>query len=54
MVADHLEPSIKEYSNEQIDLVVAMIIYEQSLRDASYQDILIRFTEEYMEKGRVY
>ena len=54
MVADSLEPSIKDYSKEQIDLVVAMIIYEQSLRDASYQDILIRFTEEYMEKGRVY
>lgn len=53
-VVDSFVPSIKNYSKQQIDLAVALIIYEQSMRDASYKDILIRFTEVYIEKGGVY
>ena len=53
-LVDKLSPSIKEYSKQQIDLVMALLVYEQSLRDASYNDILCRFTEIYKTKGGVY
>jgi len=53
-VVDNLNPSIKEYSSKQIDLALALIIYEQSMRDSSYNDVLCRFTEIYMNEGRVY
>ena len=53
-LVDKLSPSIKEYSKQQIDLVMALLVYEQSLRDASYNDILCRFTEVYKTKGGVY
>lgn len=53
-VADNLKPSIKEYSNEQIDLLMALLIYEQSIRDASYKNILSSFTEIYKKEGGVF
>lgn len=53
-VADNLSPKISEYSRKQIDLVMALLVYEQSLRDASYNDIFCRFTEIYKMKGGVY
>ncbi|MGN0295064.1 MAG: ATP-binding protein [Lachnospiraceae bacterium] len=53
-VAEKLSPSVCRYSQRQIDLVMALIIYEQSVRDASYNDILCRFTEVYQTRGGVY
>lgn len=53
-VADKLSPRINEYSKKQIDLVMALLVYEQSLRDSSYNDIFCRFTEIYKTKGEVY
>jgi len=53
-VADKLSPGIHEYSRRQIDLVMALLVYEQSVRDASYNDIFCRFTEIYKMKGGVY
>lgn len=53
-VADKLSPRINEYSRRQIDLVMALLLYEQSLRDSSYNDIFCRFTETYKTKGDVY
>lgn len=53
-VADNLKPTLGNYSKRQIDLVMALIIYEQSIRDASYNDILCRFTELYKSEGGVY
>lgn len=53
-VVDSLQPSVMEYTKDQINLAVALIIYEKATRDASYNDILTRFTEVYMEKGWVY
>ncbi len=53
-VADKLSPEIHEYSRRQIDLVMALLVYEQSVRDASYNDIFCRFTEIYKMKGGVY
>ncbi len=53
-VADKLSPKINDYSRRQIDLVMALLIYEQSVRDASYNDIFGKFTEIYKTKGEVY
>lgn len=53
-VADNLRPSINNYTKRQIDLVMALLIYEQSIRDASYNDILCSFTELYKTKGGVF
>lgn len=53
-VVDNLNPSIKEYSRKQIDLALALILHEQVLRDAAYNDLLIRFVEIYKTKGGVF
>lgn len=52
-VVDRLEPSIKQYSNNQIDLALALILYEQTERDSQYSNIFCRFTEVYQERGGV-
>ena len=53
-VAENLSPSLKCYSKRQIDLVMALLIYEQSVRDATYNELLCRFTELYRLEGSVY
>ena len=53
-VVEGLRPSIKDYSKKQIDLVLALILYEQSIRDAAYNDIFCRFTEIYKTEGGVF
>ena len=53
-VAEKLSPDIRAYSNRQIDLVIALLVYEQSIRDASYNDLFCRFTEVYKSKGGVF
>lgn len=53
-VVDGLNPSVKEYTNHQIDLVLALILYEQSTRDPEYDGIFSRFTEVYQDEGGVY
>jgi hypothetical protein len=50
-LVENLNPSIHKYSKEQIDLAVALILYEQSERDSSYNELLCRFTEVYKDKG---
>lgn len=53
-VVDGLNPSVKDYSKRQIDLVLALILYEQASRDAEYDAIFSRFTEIYQNEGGVY
>ena len=53
-VVNALNPSIRGYSNKQINLALALLLYEQSIRDASYNDLFCRFTEVYRAEGRVY
>lgn len=53
-VADNLNSDLSKYTAKQIDLVMALLIYEQSIRDESYNDILCRFTEVYKMEGGVY
>lgn len=53
-VVDGLTPSITGYSDKQIDLVLALILYEKSLQDSEYNDIFCRFTEIYKSEGGVF
>lgn len=53
-VVEKLQPDIQNYSNMQINLVLALIIEEQTRRDSSYENISKSFTEVYKEKGGVY
>ena len=53
-VVDGLNPSVKDYSKRQIDLVLALVLYEQSVRDTAYNDIFCRFTEIYKAEGGVF
>lgn len=53
-VIDKLNPSIRDYSTKQIDLLMALILQEQMIRDASYRDIFICFTEVHRSGGRIF
>lgn len=53
-VAERLSPDIKGYSKRQIDLVMALLIYELSLRNTEYHDLFCCFTEAYKNKGGVF
>lgn len=53
-VVDGLNPSIKDYSKKQIDLALALILHEQVIRDAAYNDLFVRFTEIYKAEGGVF
>ena len=53
-VLDGLQPSIKGYSRKQINIALALLIYEQTMRDSSYNDLFCRFTEVYQTEGGVY
>lgn len=52
-VVNELNPSVRGYSDQQIDLVVALILYEQTTRDGTYNNIFVRFTEIYRNEGGV-
>ena len=52
-VVSALQPSINNYSNDAINRIMALIIYEHARRNIKYKPQLIRFTEEYMMKGKV-
>ncbi len=53
-VVDELAPSIKEYSRKQIDLVLALLLYEQTIRETTYNDLFGKFTEIYRNEGGVF
>ncbi len=53
-VVNLLNPSIREYSQHEINLVLALIVYEQLKRDMTYKDLFCRFSEVYNSKGGVF
>lgn len=53
-VVDALKPSVKLYSNRQINIALGLLLYEQTLRNPTYSDLYCRFTEAYKDAGRVY
>lgn len=52
-VVEGFRPSIKEYKSEQINLILSLIIDEQSRRDTDYENIFKSFIEIYKNKGSV-
>ncbi len=53
-VVEELNPSVRGYSNQQINLLLALIINEKAIRDVKYQDIFNRFTEVFIKESRVF
>lgn len=53
-VVDALKPSVKLYSNRQINLALGLLLYEQAIRNPAYSDLYCRFTEVYKDEGRVF
>ncbi|MEH7009217.1 DUF87 domain-containing protein [Neobacillus niacini] len=53
-VAVRMNPSLSGYSKRQIDLVLALIVQEQALRDVTYNELLCRFAETYKANGGVF
>jgi len=53
-VLDKLTPSINNYSKKQIDLTIALILYEQTRRDSAYNDLYCSYTELYKKGGGVF
>lgn len=53
-VVSRLNPSVKGYSREQINLIIALVLYEKSERDHSYDDLFCRFTEVYKKGEEVH
>lgn len=47
-----LSPKLNTYDGKQAEIILSMIIYEKTLRDTSYNDILCSFTE-LVKRGEV-
>ena len=53
-IVEQLQPSIKDYSKKQIDIVMSLVLYEQAVRDNRFVDLFCRFSEILEENGGVY
>lgn len=53
-VVEKLNPSVKDYSKKQKDLMVMLILQEQMIRDLSYKPVLNSFLEIYKKGGGVF
>lgn len=53
-VITELKPSISNFSKKQIDLTMALILHEKTIRDPSYRNIYHAFTEVYKNGGGVF
>ena len=53
-VLAELKPSISDFTKRQIDLTMALIIQEKSIRDPSYKNIFDSYTEAYRNGGGVF
>lgn len=51
-VMETLEPSIQEYSRNQINLVLSLIVHEKAVREIRYQELCQRFVEVYKDKAK--
>lgn len=53
-VVDGLNPSVKKYSHQQMDLLVALLLNAKIEQDSEYDNLLCKFTEMYEKRGRVF
>ena len=53
-VIEKLEPSVKKYTKKQIDMTMALILHEKTIRDVNYRKIYFSFTQAYKNGGGVF
>ena len=53
-VVEELNPSVKGYSNQKVNLLLSLLINEKAIRDVEYQDLFNRFTEIFIKERRVF
>ncbi|MCD7740786.1 MAG: DUF87 domain-containing protein [Ruminococcus sp.] len=53
-VVENLNPSLQNYSHKQIDMAMALILYEKSSRNPEYNNVFGKFTEIYKAEGGVF
>ncbi len=53
-VVEELNPSVKGYSNQQVNLLLSLLINEKAIRDIEYRDLFNRFTEIFIKERRVF
>ncbi len=53
-VVEKLEPSVKKYTKKQIDMAMALILHEKTIRDVNYREIYFSFTQAYKNGGGVF
>lgn len=53
-VVDQLQPSVKDYSQKQLNLTIMLILHEQMVRDCLYKNRLNIFIEEYRRGGGLF
>ena len=54
MLKEKLSPSIKNYSTQQVNLTIMLILQEKMLRDLSYKPVLNAFMNIYQKEGDVF
>ena len=54
IVKKSLKPSIINYNKEQVNLLLALIIYEKNIRDENYNNLFFKFQEIYNKKGGIF
>ena len=52
-VIEKLNPTVKGYSERQINLLLALLLNEQVLRDSEYGDLFCKYTEVYKKERRI-
>lgn len=50
-VVKKLDPSVENYREDQVEMLVAMLLLEKSSRDADYENVLARYTEIIQKRG---
>ena len=53
-IVKNLQPSIEEYSSQEIDEFLALLLYEMNIRNNKYNKEFKNFTELFQKEGRVY
>lgn len=52
-VIEKLNPTVKGYSERQINFLLALLLNEQVLRDSEYGDLFCKYTEVYKKERRI-
>lgn len=52
-VLNHIVPTLQGYGQEQVDLVLGLLLQEQSLRDSSYRGVFDSYVELFLRNGGV-